>query len=484
MSRRRPRGGSGSRRVFALLATCLGVLAACAAPSTPRASPPPEAGATPTLRPTHTPRPTASATPSPTATPTRPAFPTVPAPAPAPSRAAGPGLLAFVRQGDLWLLDLASTDPPRPLTSLGDVDTPRWSPSGRWLAFRRQDGELWLVDVTGASPSPLADGLPVTAFAWSPRRDTLAYVVEGRELWLIDAGSLTPRRLLRAAEVGPQATLGRMVWNPVNEWLIVATMTDTLWMASPDGQVRAPLCCFELPEAGGLMVPMTWTGDGAWLALQLLPPSASLTADGAPLYAVNPARGTVRPVDTMLAFPDFVAAAPGGTDLLAAVLGGGRETWMNKRLQVRALAPDEARWSSPPDLAAGEPAWSPEGARLAFAAVPDQSEAGFMLQGEMLREVLLQRRIWVAQLETGTLEQATAEMGYEEAAPRWTGDGRSLVFLRIDRQGRASLWLLDLDGRGGARRLTEVSPFEGPFGYYGHVDWGATFDLWPGSWGP
>lgn len=52
------------------------------------------------------------------------------------------GTLAYIKEGDVWVMDVSEGEPQQ-LTVLGGVHTPRWAPSGEWLAFPRGK-ELWL----------------------------------------------------------------------------------------------------------------------------------------------------------------------------------------------------------------------------------------------------------------------------------------------------------------------------------------------------
>jgi len=47
------------------------------------------------------------------------------------------GYLAYVQGGDIWIKTLPSGTPQR-LTTDGHNNRPRWSPSGQWLAFRKE----------------------------------------------------------------------------------------------------------------------------------------------------------------------------------------------------------------------------------------------------------------------------------------------------------------------------------------------------------
>ena len=51
------------------------------------------------------------------------------------------GWLAYVFDGDIWVKVLPDGQPQR-ITDDGVNDSPRWSPSGRWLAFRKRDSTV------------------------------------------------------------------------------------------------------------------------------------------------------------------------------------------------------------------------------------------------------------------------------------------------------------------------------------------------------
>ena len=107
-----------------------------------------EEGATATTTPTAAVVTTPAAIPSPGATPAATATP-----------AAGLGKLAFVRDGDIWLLDVESGE-ERQFTSDGGNAEPRWSPDGRWLAFvKAEAGAIWLMREDGSEQRKVVDGL-------------------------------------------------------------------------------------------------------------------------------------------------------------------------------------------------------------------------------------------------------------------------------------------------------------------------------------
>lgn len=90
------------------------------------------------------------------------------------------------------------------------------------------------------------------------------------------------------------------------------------------------------------------------------------------------------------------------------------------------------------------PAFSPDGARLAYSRVPAAWQPGELPGGFDLH---------VVDLATGTDRELTA--GYDDAEPVWTPDGRSILFLSGRRTGLTSFWIADADG-GGIRQVTNL----------------------------
>lgn len=115
-----------------------------------------------------------------------------------------------------------------------------------------------------------------------------------------------------------------------------------------------------------------------------------------------------------------------------------------------------------------DPAWHPDGARIAFVeGMPRGPRGG---------------RVWIVSREGGTAEPLTPE-GTEAFAPEFAVDGRRLAFFARDASGLMQVWRLDLDGR--ARRpvrLTshaDVSPTRIRWNAAGtHIAYAADGRLW------
>lgn len=123
--------------------------------------------------PTHTPLPVVQPTPAPTAQP-EPVEPTAPSPA--------GGQLAYLEQGDIWLVRLDAQSlitQPEKLTQGGSIRSFAWHPDGSKIAFLRGKGICFLhIDRTQAAPCidlnlPSAEETPAFQLAWSPQGDWL-----------------------------------------------------------------------------------------------------------------------------------------------------------------------------------------------------------------------------------------------------------------------------------------------------------------------
>ena len=378
------------------------------------------------------------------------------------------GTLAYIQQGDLWVRDLPAGTPRR-LTSSGHASAPRWSPSGDWLAYCA-GGQLSVLRADATDRRTLG---ACESVAWAPGADRLLH---GGETGLrITTPGSWQQRLLPGDEG---------IWNPDG---VTLTVSSERALASADGPPRrgVELWRVKADGSGATRIENAAGGDSGllladWAGPQLLfwdseLLSASLLADGAPLRAAEP-DGFVRElVPSMLTYRDFLAASPDGS-ALAVTAGGGRATWAAKQIVTIDMDSGEQRPVTGEDTAALSPAWSPDGALLAYAAAPAASaDSG----DQAVRAALAGRRIWTSAPDGGSVRRLTNDPRYRDERPLWSGDGSSILFARIDQQDRASLWLVRADG--GA--LTQVadgltldqdgSPW---IGSYGYIDWGAAFD--------
>jgi len=393
------------------------------------------------------------------------------------------GWLAYIQGGDVWIRRLPEGEPER-LTQDGLHLEPRWAPSGEWLAYREGESQVWVYDLNETHAHPLNGGRPVETFAWSPVMDQVAYVSKG-ELRVENAPGTATTTVVAKDLPGPDrgsgGRVGRIGWSPSGDWIAYEwrqsdpPLSQEIWVISSDGGVRG--LAFEGPGrlAG-------WTADGRYVLFwEDLFSSSSLAADGLSLWAVPPeGGGRIQVTKIMLPYSDYLASDPSGTGRVAFVSGGGRQAWRGKDLLIGSLRQQQWLAVTPPGQTVSSPAWSWDGRWIAFSAMPGISGEG-MLQGEAARQALMSRRIWIYDTADGSTEKIADDPAYRDERPLWAADGHYLLFARIDAQGRASLWLMPLEGGKAEQIVEELSPFPGWFGYYGHIEWDDLFDWWQGE---
>jgi Tol biopolymer transport system component len=438
-----------------------------AAVATPKATPSPEA----------TPAATATTTPGATATPTA-------------TPAAGLGKLAFVRDGNIWVLEVDSGQETQ-LTTDGQNWWPQWSADGEWIAFRKRGlqgevetlTEVWVMRADGSGATLVAE----TARAgpiWAPDDDRLAYATDEGVAWLVDVDSGDRRQLSP-----PDWEVDRLAWLPDGKGLVLEMLKSQepatpspggwvldqgLWRVNADGTGLIELYAWDA-EGFATVDLGTLSPDGRWLTLWQGLVSASLRADGLPLRIMPASGGEAREIGSFtLLEPGFVAWAPQG-DRLAVVEGGGRETWVDKQIVVMQPDGSDRVLLSDAGRADISPAWSPDGQRIAFTSgESSESETAYEKYPELLRT----RHIWVASSDGSGKRQLTDDSAYADGFPQWSADGARILFVRqqaeaINMEGDGStpveIWLMKADGSEQHKLVDGLS--NGWFGYYGFVDW-------------
>jgi hypothetical protein len=292
--------------------------------------------------------------------------------------------------------------------------------------------------------------LPTSALAWAPEGETAAYQTRDGAVWVWSPGR--QRRILSASwgatslawGPGGRLALGRSVCHaPCG---IPAHQEVWVWRAGRLTRVAGPLHGVQRPVVRGFARRgrVLWWSD--------LEGSASIAADGLPLYA-NSTR-----IATTLPYADFVATCAAGVVLSA---GTDRYTMHGKRLLLNGsdLSRDPTRSWVEPDC---------RGSTIVAAAsrntVPDRI-------GDE------HRAIW--ELAPGRRQLTDPPAGASDDSPRILSDG-SIVFVRTRRlatrlnlYGRGELMLL----RDGA--LTALADVGRTPDYYGHYDWYRQIAVWP-----
>ncbi len=393
------------------------------------------------------------------------------------------GKLAYVQGGDVWEKTLPDGEPQR-LTQDGKNEEPRWSPSGKWLAFRKGDSSVYLIDESGKVSWPLNEGATVDSFVWSPLKDSLAYA-SGGEIYTVDADGKNLKQLIKTVTGNNQnneTQIGRLVWSPDGARIAYEWRTQPipagqgLRLISLDGSKASEIFQGDATLAG-------WTTDGRYILFwEGLSSSASLAADGVPLFAISMEGGTpVSIIDIMLPYQDYISVDPANTDQLLVVSGGGREAWTNKMLVLQVGSGEKGSVLTSAVMSVASPTWSPDSARIAFVALPDP-KSQVMLQGEAANQVLVTRKIYILDKDgPSTPKQLTNDAAYRDERPIWSNDGSSILFARFNQQNQASLWLVTVDDGKTTQVVDQLTPNPGWFGNYGHIEWDSLYDWWKGE---
>jgi hypothetical protein len=174
----------------------------------------------------------------------------------------------------LWIFDPAANT----WTSIWEhayIDPPMWSPDGKWIAFRQQDGvggeDIMAIRPDGSDPKNLTAGGNLSAVS-------LPYVIDG---WI--TGNIIARTgkygtndtvyLIRVpdAHVQPmfEKTLTKAVLVPSSDGMWIAyddydnsSLKHSLKVEEPDGANAVELASFT----GGTLYPIVWSPDNRTLA--------------------------------------------------------------------------------------------------------------------------------------------------------------------------------------------------------------------------
>ena len=277
----------------------------------------------------------------------------------------------------------------------GDVQTPAWSPDGRKLAFvseRDGNAEIYVMNADGSAQEnlteqPASDSHP----SWSPNARKLAFVSRrdgNSEIYVMNANGSGLRNLTRT----PSAD------------------RDPAW--SPDGRAIAFVqeC---MPRPGD----PRWRCGGTYLYV--------VNADGSGLRRLTTVRGHAL---TPSWSADGKTIRYGG--YLVYADGSGRKKlhevriWTNRNIALDGV-------------------WSPDGQRIAAVSVPHSPPEA---------RNPTKFGLWVTNADGSNARRVAAKA--TEGDPAWSPDGRRIAFRRFG-IGRVNsdLYVVNADGSG-LRRLT------------------------------
>lgn len=204
---------------------------------------------------------------------------------------------------------------------------------------------------------------------------------------------------------------------------------------------------------------------------------ASCNADGDPFYVIGSPGGHPQLLGTTLAdssLDQVAAASDGRLAIVAETRGpgmGGRLIWQDRR--VEACGVEAAACTavpSPSSTVTLDPAWSPDGTRLALVGAPYRASPGF--PQNIVAAWYDAHQLWLYDPAGRSMRKLNADGA---AVPTWSPDGKSMLYVARD-----SIWLLPrLTGQPVRIAGPLFAPDNWP-AYYGQVTWVSQFAWWPG----
>ncbi|MGH7727876.1 MAG: hypothetical protein ACREM2_03670 [Vulcanimicrobiaceae bacterium] len=427
-----------------------------------------------------------------------------PLPEARPQELRGYGALAVRQAHDLYLVDgeAPASARFRRIERGAPVLAMAWSHDGRLLAYQTP-GALWIAARAGGAPRRIARAGALDRFAWSPRADLLLVtryasdrmpevarhaVVDRGTTTLIDVGGAALERLplATAAHDVIWSRDGRRIvayaYHAVLPYASFATAADALYVVRhvSRGAIAGGVRVAKTAPGGQLSAASLWPSGRGLLYWQGAERSASLAADGLTLRSVRFGKAS-RKLGTMIPSTSWLSWAPDGRSV-AFVDGALRLAWYHKSLVVCEVEPVACRTIAPPrGTVALDPAWSRRGDAIVFVRAPDLGSRtwGFRSFAAFEGAWLSKRTLWLADAHTGTTREL-ASFGRGIYWPRWSRDGRRILFVR-----EGGVWLGKLDGEAPAEVVSGMpTPREAPdqyFGSYGDVSPDDDPVAWTGS---
>jgi len=376
------------------------------------------------------------------------------------------GILAFVSQGRLWVLDATKlTAVSRPYQQ---ASSPEFSPDGRWLTYTLRNGlQAWLARSDGSAPRLVATGGATGGWLADGR------LIAGAGIWRVSAtGALT--------RVGTRPD-GLLAWSPNGGRYVFASSTMTgpftkrrtgierLQVSSTLTGART--AWYQAPVSftirSGLQGPFI---DGAVVLphrhgiLFRVDQGQMDDADGADLYEIR-APGT-RP--NVLGVTVGLSVTIGSDGAFFAITSGAnRYAWQTKMVTTCSAATATcAPVRTNGGVLSFDPAYSADGKTLALVEAPSSTAANI---GQTTVQLwCATHTLWIVRQDNAAPLEVSDTHG--ASAPTWSANSKSLLYVADD-----ALWLLPTLT---SKPIRVASPLFTPgdwSSFYGEINWTSQF---------
>jgi dipeptidyl aminopeptidase/acylaminoacyl peptidase len=355
------------------------------------------------------------------------------------------GSVVWIQNGTLWIRYLPD-GAPRALAAGTDLSAPKFSPSGRWILFNDSDDLLRVISADGTQSKSWVTAGPAQ---WLPGRDCLTI----DQTTVLSEGNGWSAPVAACADpVGTVSEDGQR-----HAWVSDDSVKKRLFVG-PFGSAGESKLVAETEE-GGFEIFSFIRGGSRFLYWTTDEDGANVWSYGMDIRIGDGAQPVNTGICTLVggAYGKMVALSP-TADTLAAAVGGDHLMYQDHSLVLADVSTDG---KSPvvnitgPSVHVVNPAWSPDGRRLAWSQGPDAEVLGKQLMEhderltweEVWMRSLRERRIWLAaDGGLGHPVQLTNDSRYGDQNPVWSRDGKYILFVRTDEQESDTLWLMRADG--------------------------------------